>query len=82
MAPATTSLATKSVELPGRTRLVYAEQGDVLGVTVLSLHGFLALVRTGTTSSAGIHPSHRSHAEGPWRFGPSRERLPPLRFCC
>ena len=39
MAPATTSLAIKSVELPGRTGLAYAEQGDALGVPVLFLHG-------------------------------------------
>ena len=35
----TTSLAIKSVEVPGRVRPSYAEQGDALGVPVLFLHG-------------------------------------------
>ena len=35
----TTCLAIKSVELPGRARLTYAEQGDPLGIPVLLLHG-------------------------------------------
>jgi non-heme chloroperoxidase len=39
MNPVTTSLAIKSVELPGRTSLAYVEQGDALGVPVLFLHG-------------------------------------------
>ena len=39
MTPVTTCLAIKSVELPGRARLAYAEQGDPLGIPVLLLHG-------------------------------------------
>ena len=39
MTPVTTCLAIKSVELLGRARLAYAEQGDPLGIPVLLLHG-------------------------------------------
>jgi non-heme chloroperoxidase len=39
MTPAETTLAVKSVELPGQVRLSYAEQGDPSGVPVLFLHG-------------------------------------------
>jgi pimeloyl-ACP methyl ester carboxylesterase len=39
MMTVTSNLAIKSVEVTGRVRLSYAEQGDVLGVPVVFLHG-------------------------------------------
>src|SRR5262245_27841690 len=39
MAAVETALAIRSVELPGRVRLCYAEQGDSSGVPVVFLHG-------------------------------------------
>jgi pimeloyl-ACP methyl ester carboxylesterase len=39
MIPVDTSLAIKSVELPNRVRLCYAEQGDSSGMPVVFLHG-------------------------------------------
>ena len=39
MTPVETTLAIKSLELPGQVKLCYAEQGDALGVPVLLLHG-------------------------------------------